>query len=89
MHGPANVLLLFFFWLLAAAFCVTYVAVTTGPVPTGFQFPHSKMISNACGTGPCAPGVHISPVFRSGRGARNRYCQSAAARVGTADDHKL
>ena len=35
--APRNVLLLFFFWLLAAAFCVTYVAVTTGPVPTGLS----------------------------------------------------
>lgn len=32
--APTSVLLLFFFWLLAAAFCVTYLAVTTGPVPT-------------------------------------------------------
>jgi hypothetical protein len=35
--APSNVLLLFFFWLLAAAFCVTYLAVTTRPVPTGLS----------------------------------------------------
>ena len=35
--APRNVLLLFIFWLLAAAFCVTYVAVTTRPVPTGLS----------------------------------------------------
>ena len=35
--APRNVLLFFFFWLLAAAFCVTYVGVTTGPVPTGLS----------------------------------------------------
>ena len=35
--APTNVLLLFFFWLLAAAFCVTYLAVTTRPVPTGLS----------------------------------------------------
>lgn len=35
--APKNVLVLFFFWLLAAAFCLTYVAVTTGPVPTGLS----------------------------------------------------
>ena len=35
--APTKVLVLFFFCLLAAAFCVTYVAVTTGPVPAGLS----------------------------------------------------
>src|SRR5688572_17027083 len=35
--APTNVLLLFCFWLLAGAVCITYLAVTTGPVPTGLS----------------------------------------------------